>query len=310
MAITGYRRPLTLYPLFQVPLILLGMFLLMALLFWLLGIGRPNLAVAIAIDLGENTYSPKSFNTPNTLMRQEVDFVKAYLNKNSSGTLRQPNTIQIFGFADRVLPLTSSFQKDTQKIKTELDQSLSLDLVYKLGTGSNLSLAVETVTDALSQQQNYCRELLIVTEARALADITIDSTAIQKALDNKVRINVVYMWIYGDPQAGIQFPPGTFGYLLNQLSKLDDLFMERLFYNFNNNWRWIWFWYGLAFICFWWMLVLPLDRWLFQGLFRMPMNLSGRLALCIALFWTAATPGILWRIYQLLDLVFPFIQQC
>jgi Ca-activated chloride channel family protein len=59
-----------------------------------------------------------------------------------------------------------------------------------------------------------------------------------------------------------------------------------------------------------WLLVMPLDRWLFQGLLKMPINLAGKLALGNAFFWSAATPLIVWKLYQILEFALPFIGSC
>ena len=76
MSLSRYRRPLWRYPLFQIPLLLLGACLAAALLFWLLGLGRVPVAVAIALDLSSSTYSSE-FNAPGSIMAQEVQAVQA-----------------------------------------------------------------------------------------------------------------------------------------------------------------------------------------------------------------------------------------
>jgi Ca-activated chloride channel family protein len=59
-----------------------------------------------------------------------------------------------------------------------------------------------------------------------------------------------------------------------------------------------------------WLLVMPLDRWLFQGLLKMPINLAGKLALGNAFFWSAATPLMVCKLYQVLEFALPFIGSC
>ena len=102
----------------------MGACLVAALLFGLLGFGRPPVAVAIALDLSSSTYGSGSFNAPGTIMAQEVQAVKAYLEKNSPDLLRQPNQVQVFGFGGVVKPLTYDFNSDSQQVKAELTQAL------------------------------------------------------------------------------------------------------------------------------------------------------------------------------------------
>ena len=99
-------------------------------------------------------------------------------------------------------------------------------------------------------------------------------------------------------------------YLQGDARELNVLFTDEFFERFNSNWRWVIFWLGLTWIALVWMIAMPLDRWIFEGLLKMPMDLGGKLALFHALFWTAATPGIIWKIYQLLDLTLPFLGSC
>lgn len=87
---TNYRIKLWSYPLFQIPLILLGVCLIMLLLFWLLGFGRPQVAVAIALDVSGSTYESNidKFNATGTILNQQVKAVQAYLKENNQETLR------------------------------------------------------------------------------------------------------------------------------------------------------------------------------------------------------------------------------
>lgn len=298
-----YRRPFWLYPMFQIPLILLGMCLLMALLFWLLGFGRPQVAVAIAIDLSSSTYETQ-FNAPGTIMDKEVQAVKAYVDKNVA-ILKKPNQVQIFGFADGVRPLTRSFQTDNEKIKQELDQALQPNLVDIIGGGTNIDVAITEGTDALSSISKRCRELLIVSDG----EVSINPRVITEAQENKIKINAVV--IEGESQELQQATRETRGiYLTGEARDLNYLFTEKLFESLNNNWPWVLLWLGLAWISLMWTLTMPLDRWIFQRLLKMRMDLAGRLALGNAFFWSAITPIILWQVYQLLDLVAPFFRQC
>jgi hypothetical protein len=73
------------------------------------------------------------------------------------------------------------------------------------------------------------------------------------------------------------------------------------------NWSWIVVCLGLAWIALMWTLVLPIDRFL-QKIVGWRFDLAGRAAIGYALFWTAATPGIVWRILEVLKL--PFLNRC
>ncbi len=300
-----YRRPLWLYPLFQIPFLFLWIFLITALLFVLLGVGKPPVAVAIALDLSPSTYDGRGFNAPGTVMDREVQAVKAYLEKNTTASLAQPNQVQIFGFAGGVRPLTQSFQDDRQGNTRELTQALQPRLAEILGNGTNLDLAIQEGTQALSSIRDRCRELLLVTDGEA----SVNPLVIAEARTNRVKINAV---VIGAEAFAIRAATAATGgkYLSSDVNNLDVLFTSQLFDRFNSNWKWIIFWLGLAWIALMWVLIMPCDRWIFQGFLKMPINISGRLALGNALFWTAATPGILWGIYQLLNLGLPLISQC
>ncbi len=300
----SYRRPLSLSPLFQIPLILLGIFLACALLFWLLGIGRPSVAVAIALDLSSSTYQTQ-FNEPNSIMAKEIEAVQAYLSKNNSDILRQPNQVQVFGFADGIRPLTPSFSDNSQQVSQELSQSLNPDLPNIIGGGTNLDLAIQEGTLALSKVGDRCRELLIVTDG----EVSVNPLVIADAKAKGVKINSIIIGKNAPLIQAATFATGGY-YLSGEVNQLEQLFTQKAFNNFNNNWRWLLFWLGLAWIAFMWLLVMPLDRWILQKFLRLPMNLSGRIALFNALFWTAATPLIVWKLYDLLGLVLPFVGRC
>ncbi len=109
-----FRRSFWLYPLFQIPLILFAVCLVAVALCGFLKLGKPDIAVAIALDLSNSIEQRQSLNTPNTFMAQEVAAVQAYLELNSQ-QLNNPNQIRIFGFANQVIPLTNSFSSDKQK---------------------------------------------------------------------------------------------------------------------------------------------------------------------------------------------------
>ncbi|EDX77700.1 hypothetical protein MC7420_3024 [Coleofasciculus chthonoplastes PCC 7420] len=298
-----YRRRLWLYPLFQIPLICLGICLVAAVLFALLGLGRPSVAVAIALDLSSSTFSePSQFNQPGTVMYQEVIAVESYLDQNAQ-LLRVPNQIQVFGFAGVVLPLTDSFQTDSQQVSAELNQALqNPNLIQRIVPGTtDLNLAIQEGTDALSPIQDHCRELLLVTDGEA----DVDAEVIQAAAARRVKINAV---VVGGDAPDLRNAAATTGgiYHSGQVTNLETVFTNQFFRNFNSNRRWVIFWLGAAWISLMWLLILPLDRWIFQGWLKLPMNLAGQLALGNAFFWTVATLLIIWHLAKGL----PFISLC
>jgi len=301
-----FRRGFWLYPLFQIPLIFLTTFLTAALLFWLLGFGRPPVAVAIALDLSHSTYQPQEFNASGTIMNLEIKAVEAYVEKNASERIGKPNQIKILGFASNVIALTPSFEENKETIENELLNTMNNpNLVNIIGGGSELNLAIQEGIEALTTITNRCRELLIVTDGA----VSVDPRVIKDAIQSQVKINAIVIGVNApEVQAAVDQTGGI--YLSGNENNLAILFTGKLFNNFNSNWRWIVFWLGLAWIALMWTLIMPLDRYLLQGLLKMPMNLAGRLALGNALFWTAATPGILWKIYQIFNLSLPFLSSC
>lgn len=301
---TKNHRPLWLYPLFQIPSISLGIFLVLAMLFWLLGLGRPNVAVVVALDLSTSTYENSSFNAPNTVMSQEVAAVKSYI-EQSSQQLKVPNQIQVIGFGGQVVPLTSRFLSDRQQLKRELNQSLSNpNLPSQIGSGTNLNQAIEKGAEALGSISQYCRELLLVTDG-AVGDVS--SSVVAQAVSQGVKINAL---IIGADVPQLQTATATTKglYILGVGNALQKIFKDKIFPSFNSNLRWIVLWLSAAWISFMWLLALPLDRWIFQGWLGYPMNLAGQLALGNALFWSALTPLILWQVWKLLGL--PFFSSC
>ena len=307
-----HRRALWLYPLFQIPLMCLAACLIAALLFWLLRFGRPNVAVAIAIDLSGSTYSEQisSFNAPGTVMAQEVQAVQAYIQQNTQ-QLRQPNAIQIFGFAGKTVPLTNAFQTDGQQVSEQLTGAMrqlqrrigssAQQVTQVLGRGTNLDRAIQSGTDAFASVQKRCRELLLVTDGIG----QISPGAIAAAIAQRVKINAI---VLGTNAPAIQ--AATFAtqglYLSGDVQNLQGFFTKTFFNHFNSNLKWVWFWLGAAWISLMWTLVLPLDRWIFQAWLGFGWPLAGKLSLGNAFFWTLATPLIVWRLAGGL----PFLSQC
>jgi len=293
------KRPLWLYPLFQIPGMLLGMFLVLALLFWLLGWGRPTVAVVIALDLSPSTYKPALFNAPNTVKAQEVAAVRSYVEQNLQ-QLKIPNQIQVMGFSEQVVPLTSGFLSDRQQLETELAQSLAdPTLQSKIGEGTNFNQAIEQGIKASSEIAQHCRELLLVTDGEA----EVSPEVIAKAVTQGVKINALVVGSDA-PQLQVAASATRGVYVSGAENALQLVFTDIFFPRFNSNLKWIALWLGAAWIALMWLLTLPLDRWIFQGWMGLPMNLSGQLALGNALFWSVLTPIILWQVWRLLGLSF------
>jgi len=301
--VTRHRRSLWFYPLFQIPLMFLAACLVAAALFWVLGLGRPNVAVAIALDLSNSTYAPQAFNAPGTVMEREVQAVRSYLQRNNQLQVR--NQVQIFGFGGAVRPLTSSFNTDGKQIETELTQALqSRDLPQQIVTNTtDLNLAIQKGTEALSSIPNHCRDLLLVTDGAG----DVSPSVVVNAVAQKVRLNSI---IVGAEAPELKLAAFTTNgiYIAGAKDRLENFFTKEFFAKVNTNIKWIVLWLGAAWIALMWMLTLPLDRWIFQGLMRLEMPLAGQLSLGNALFWSVLTPILIWQILKLLDL--PFFSAC
>lgn len=304
---SSYRRPLWLYPIFQIPLICLLIFLTTALLFWLLKFGRPQVAVAIALDLSNSTYGGQTelFNAPGTVLNQEVQAVEAYLKLNNGEVLRRPNQVKVFGFGEKVIPLTENFESDSKKVRQELVKTLATPEIGQavVPNQTNIDVAIEMGINALKTVPDRCRELILVTDGID-GQAKISPLIMTDALTSKIKINSV---VVGQEAPQLQKAAAdTSGkYLSGDSNNLSTFFTENFFKVFNSNLKWVIFWLGLAWISFVWTLVLPLDRWVFQGLFKMEMDVSGKLALSQALFWTVLTLISLWRIWGI-----PFLSSC
>jgi Ca-activated chloride channel homolog len=301
------RRALWQYPLFQIPLLLLALCLLAVLLCWLLGWGRPNVAAAIALDLSNSTYNNQSFNAPGTIVNQELEAVRVYLEENAK--LKRPNQVQVFGFGGAVVPLTPAFQSDSEQVKAALNQSFSDPTLSQrvVPSVTDVNAALRESQKALSFLPPGCREILLVTDGTG---DRIQDEIVQTAQTAKTRINVVLVTSGAIPNleqldlAKAAFQTG--GLILpGQVGRLETLLVDQFFTRFNSNLKWILFWLGLAWIALMWLLVLPLDRWLFQLLLKLPMNIAGQVALGNALFWSILVPILIWQLSGL-----PFISPC
>jgi Ca-activated chloride channel homolog len=301
---SSYRIKLWNYPLFQIPLICFGLCLVIAILFWLLGFGRPQVAIAIALDLSGSTYNNQIelFNTPGTVVYQEIEAVQAYLQQNNEEILRRPNQVKVFGFGGIVKPLTGNFETDNKKVKRSLVESLKTEGLAQeiISNSTDINLAIQTGVNSLRTVPKKCRELILVTDGQA----TVSPGVIAEAISNKVKINSVLVGAESLALRGASLATkGT--YLSGEVNNLSAFFTNNFFQSFNSNLKWIVFWLGLAWICLMWALVLPLDRWLFQGWLQMRIDQSGKLAISHALFWTVLTLSVIWRFWGI-----PFLSSC
>ncbi|MEA5533529.1 VWA domain-containing protein [Crocosphaera sp. XPORK-15E] len=304
-----YRRKVIENPLFYTPLILVGIFLALALLFGLLRLGKPPVAVAIALDLSSSTYQPQTFNSPNSIMDQEVKAVNAYLEENSK--LAVPNKVQIFGIGGGKAPkLTSTMESQQGVVTDELSRRLSdPNLPYQLipePPQDDLDIVIKETTEVLREQENHCRELLIVTDT----GVSLTQSAVTQATGQKIKINSL---VFGEGdvnnlKAAARQTGGIYRDNINLSNTggtyLEQLFLRDFFSHFNGNWKWINFWLGCAVIAFLWLLVLPLDRWVFQGLFKMSMDASGKISLGIAFIGTMVMTALI------IAAGLPFISAC
>lgn len=300
------RRALWLYPLFQIPLVLLTICLVAAFLCWLLGLGRPTVSAAIALDLSSSTHENQAFNAPGTIVNQQLNAVQSYLAANAQ--LKRPNSVQVFGFGGMVVPLTPGFQSDSAQVQAALAQSMGNPNLKQqvFPNNSNVNAALQESQKALMALPPGCKEILLVTDGTG---DRIDPAVIAAAQASKTRINVVLVTndlvqnLKNTDLAGAALQTG--GVILpGQVGSLGTLFIDQFFTRFNSNLKWIIFWLGLAWMALMWLLVLPLDRWMFQSWLKLPMNTAGQIALGNALFWTVLTPILLWNIGL------PFISPC
>nr|WP_199300506.1 vWA domain-containing protein [Coleofasciculus sp. FACHB-542] len=278
---------------------LLGACIVVTALIWLLGLGRPPVAVAIALDLSSSTYSTE-FNAPGTVMDREVAAVRSYLQQNAQ-QLRNKNQIQVLGFGGVVRSLTGDFKTDSQQVDAELTQALANPDLPQLvaNNTTDINLAIQKGTEALGTiGQKRCRELLLVTDGGA----NVSPAIITDARNRKVRINTV---VIGEGSPELQAAALATGgiYLSGEQNNLEMLFTDTFFTRFNSNLKWLILGLGATWIALMWTLILPLDRWLFQGLIGFNRSLSGQLSLSNALFWSVLTPLIVWQLFNLLDIV-------
>jgi Ca-activated chloride channel homolog len=301
---TSIRRGCWLFPIFQIPLMLLVLCLILATLFWLLGLGRPNIAVAIVLDLSGSTYdsTPKA---PNTILAREIEAVNSYLTVNSE--LKSPNKVQIFGFrSNQTLPLTDSFETDSRKINDSLRKKLDSPNLFSKPEPEqdDLNQPIQEGIKALSNIQNHCRELITVSDQEVQLS---SSNLISEASKHQIKLNSI---VFNGHVAELRTTALSTGgiYLSGADNNLETFFVNVFFPRFNSNRRWIVLWLGGAWISLMWALTLPLDQVILQGWMKMPMNLSGGIAIGNALFWTTATLIAVWQLWKIFGL--PFFSSC
>jgi Ca-activated chloride channel homolog len=297
MSVINSRRPFWQNKLFQVPLMGLITCLILAALVALLGLGKPSVAVAIAIDLSGSTYDNdfQKFNSPGTILYQEVQAVKSYLDRNEQ-ILKKPNQISIFGFGGITMPLTNNFETDSQSLKNQLDQALNNPLIAQrvVPSSTDLDLAIATTTEALSKIPDRCREILLVTDGEA----SVSDTVITEAKNNRVKINSIVVGSVAPELLTAALKTGGI-YLPGEVNTLELLFVDKFFTRFNSNYRWLIYCLGGAWIFLMWTLVLPLDEWLIKPFTKRGNTIINRLTIFNALFWTVLTLILMTKIPNL-----------
>ena len=282
---------------FQVSSAMFVAFVITAIVFSLLGFGKPTVSVAVALDLSSSARS--------TVMAREVQAVKAYLTENSK--LKVPNQIQLIGFADKAQALTTSFQTDSQQIEAELDKALADPKLFQnIGGGTQIQKSLEFGINILSQTFGSCKELLLVTDGEfpISGDITGEITS---ASTQKVKINVVIAGQSAQqyiPAIETAFASAGKVNLLNSSDDLQIFFTENFFVNINSNKRWVNFWLGAAAIALMYALILPLDEFVFQAMMKMNFTDSGR----IVYFITGLSTIVILIVFGWSGL--PFITEC
>jgi Ca-activated chloride channel homolog len=300
----SHKRAFWRFRLFQVPcvaLILSSIFLFLA---FQLNLGAPQVAVVVALDISGSTQSAGQFNAPNSIMAQSVDAVNAYV--DASSVLKQPNHIKVIAMGGGKAPeLTKDFQSDFESVKSELKKSIQdpklLELIKPEPSQDDLNIVFQKANESLSTMSNMCRELVVVSDN----GVNLSETSITEAIANKIRVSSI---IFGGKDVDMlqQAASLTKGlYLSGSSGDFKQFFIDRFFPKFNSNLRWVIFWLGMSWMALMWVLVLPLDIFL-QKVVKLPLHWAGKLSLNHALFWTALTPFMIWKLAEGL----PFINAC
>jgi Ca-activated chloride channel family protein len=292
-------QPVWRYAVFQISAACLAICLVLALLAGQLGWFSRLVAVHLALDLSGSTYenSLANFNKPGTIMAQEIEAVKVYATRNAG--LSQPNLISVSGFASSIVPITNGFSSDPQEIGRAINQVVQPSLANRISGGTNINLAVENGLSTLKTQPKLCTEMLVITDGV----FSLEQEIIQQVQDHNAKLNFL---IVGQPLTVEinQWANQTGGIALEaSSSSVIDLLSETVFNRFNAN-PLVPLFYGLAFISFMWMMLLPLDRFLDKSL-RIRIDYASKIAVYNAMFWTIATP-----IYLIASGLFNPFQSC
>ena len=266
------------YPILQLSSFLVFVFLVVSLLTNTLGWFSPPVSVQMMLDLSNSTRS-QDIQSGKSLMEAEIEAVKAYAEENAQST--NPNNLSLAGFADLVQPITNNFSADSRAISTALEQTVQGDITNRVGSGTNLTLAVESGINSLASQLDRCKEMLVVTDGAA----NLSPTQILRAQSNRVKLNFL---IVGQtiPHNLAQAAHNTGGLALSaDVQNIQSLIANRLRHKFSSNSKFVKFFLSLALISLVWMLLFPLDR-LLQTLLQIRFDHAGRISLFNAVFWT------------------------
>ena len=298
------KRAFWRYRLFQVPCIALIASSVILFLCFQMNLGMPKVAVAIALDISGSTQSSGQFNAPGSIMSSAVDAVNAYLDTNA--VLKQPNHIKVIAMGGGKAPeLTKDFQGDVDSVRSELKKSLQdpklPESIKPEPPLDNLNTVFQKANQAFATVPNMCRELVVVSDS----GVELGESSIDEAVSNKVRVSSI---IFGGKdvdalQKAANLTKGL--YLSGTAGDFKQFFIDRFFPKFNSNLRWVIFWLGVTWIALMWALTLPLDIFL-QTVFKMSLDLTGRLSLMNAFFWSALTPIIVFKLAEGV----PFMNAC
>jgi Ca-activated chloride channel family protein len=277
------NQPFWRYAIFQIFAGLTLLFLILALLTSYLGLFPGSIAVQIALDLSSSTYqSAQIFNAPGTIMDQELQAVKAYIERNQE--LPKPNQLSVSGFADQVVPITSNFSSDPQQINQAITQVVQPALANQIGGSTNMDLAVEHGLSQLKNQAMKCKQILAITDGQ----FSLDQSKVDAAKQQNVKLNFL---IAGQPVTPeiIYWAKQTGGITLSvSPTSISQLLAGQVFNRINFNPLAPLF-LALAWISAMWMLLLPLER-LLNKFMKIRIDYAGKIALSNAIFWTLVTP--------------------
>ena len=222
------------------------------------------------------------FRGTGSLMAAEIEAVKAYARENAQTS--RPNSLSLSGFASEVIPITNDFSSDSVVIEDALDRVVQPEISLQIGSGTNLTLAVEQGLNSLSTQLERCKEMLVITDGEA----ELSPIQLARAQANRVKLNflLVGQTIPSNLATAARLTRGIV--ISANANNIQYLIATQLRQRFNSNFKFVKLFLGLAFISLIWMLVFPLDRFL-QLQWQMRFDYAGRTALFNAVFWTFLT---------------------